>query len=246
MNVIRCQTSEELGRRAAAHGAKVIREAIKDRGTARIVLSTGASQFHMLAALVGLPDIDWARVEAFHLDEYVGMPDSHPASFRRYMRERFVEQLPSAPKAFHYIAGDTDCQAECQRLGKLIKAGPIDLAFVGIGENGHLAFNDPPADFEIDVPYHVVNLDDACRRQQLGEGWFPTFDDVPRQAISMTIRQIMKSAAIVGTVPDRRKAQAVQGALEGPVTPQLPASILQRHVAMTIYLDPDSASLLKK
>jgi glucosamine-6-phosphate deaminase len=183
-------------------------------------------------------------VTAFHLDEYAGMPISHPASFRRYLKERFVEKLPAPPRAFYWIDGEGDLAAECRRLNAIIARHPIAVAFIGIGENGHLAFNDPPADFETEAPYIVVNLDDACRRQQLGEGWFPTLDDVPQQAISMSIRQIFKSEQIVCTVPDRRKAQAIQVAVEGPVTPQVPASILQQHPRTTLFLDRDSASLL--
>jgi glucosamine-6-phosphate deaminase len=183
-------------------------------------------------------------VTAFHLDEYIGLPITHPASFRKYLWERFASKLPLPLAAFHYIDGEGDATAECRRLGALISAGPIDVAFVGIGENGHLAFNDPPADFETEDPYIVVDLDDACRRQQLGEGWFPTFDDVPKQAISMSIRQIMKSRCIVASVPDQRKAEAVRVSVKGPVSPHAPASILQQHPDCTLYLDPASASLL--
>ena len=175
------------------------------------------------------PDIAWNRVTGFHLDEYVGLPIAHPASFRGYLWQRFVSRLPLPLAAFHFLDGEGDPQAECRRVGEIIRRHPIDVAFVGIGENGHLAFNDPPADFETEEPYLVVELDDACRRQQLGEGWFPTFDDVPQQAISMSVRQIMKSRAIICTVPDERKAEAVRNAVEGEVTPQVPASILQRH-----------------
>ena len=245
MHVIVSETKPEMGRRAARDGAEKIRRAIADRGAANIILATGMSQFEMLAELVAAPDIDWSRVTAFHLDEYIGMPITHPASFRKYLKERFVEQLPQPLAAFHYINAEGDGVAECRRLSEIIAAHPIDVAFVGIGENGHLAFNDPPADFETDEPYLVVNLDEACRRQQLGEGWFPTLDDVPKQAISMSIRQILKSGAILCTVPDARKAEAVRASLEGPVTPDVPASVLQRHADTTVYLDSASAALLK-
>jgi glucosamine-6-phosphate deaminase len=180
----------------------------------------------------------------FHLDEYVGLPDTHPASFRRYLRERILQRVH--PRAFHFLAGDApDVAAECRRVGALLARAPIDVAFVGIGENGHLAFNDPPADFETEEPYLVVELDEACRRQQLGEGWFAGLDDVPRRAISMSVRQILKAREILCVVPDARKAQAVQECLEGEVSPLHPSSILQTHAATTVYLDRDSASFLK-
>ena len=173
------------------------------------------------------PGIDWAKVVFFHLDEYVGLPDTHPASFRRYLRERIVERVH--PGAFHFVDGDApDPVAECRRVGALLAAQPIDVAFVGIGENGHLAFNDPPADFETEEPYLVLALDEACRRQQLGEGWFARLEDVPARAISMSIRQILKSREILAVVPDRRKAPAVRDCLELPVSPARPASVLRR------------------
>lgn len=237
-------TKLESGARAAAHGASLLRAALAERGEASMIVATGASQFEMLAALVTQPDIAWDRVTGFHLDEYAGLPLQHPASFRLYLWQRFVSQLPWPLRAFHWISGEGDCRRECERLGALIAERPIDVAFVGIGENGHLAFNDPPADFDTESPYLVVDLDEACRRQQLGEGWFPTFDDVPRQAISMSVRQILKSRHIICTVPDERKAQAVRDSVEGPVCPEIPASILQRHAETTLYLDEPAASLL--
>jgi glucosamine-6-phosphate deaminase len=236
----------ELGKRAAHAGADLIRRAIADRGQANIIVATGASQFEMLAELIRAPDIAWHKVTAFHLDEYVNIPITHPASFRKYLWERFVSKLPLPMRAFHYIDGEGDYRAECRRVGDIIRQHPIDVAFVGIGENGHLAFNDPPANFETDEPYLLVELDEACRRQQFGEGWFPKFEDVPKVAISMSCRQIMKSRAIIVSVPDQRKAKAVQAALEGPVTPQVPASMLQQHEQTTVHLDPQSASLLRK
>ena len=244
MNILIATDKQDLGRRAAADGAALIRAAIAARAAANVIVATGASQFEMLAALTQAPQIPWNRVTFFHLDEYAGMSIEHPASFRRYLWERFFSRLPLPPRAFHLLDGEADLHQERQRVGRLIAEHPIDVAFVGIGENGHLAFNDPPADFQTNSPYIVVNLDDACRRQQLGEGWFKTLADVPRQAISMSIGQIMKAAAIICSVPDARKAVAVKAAVLGPVTPNVPASILQRHAAATLYLDPASAQLL--
>jgi glucosamine-6-phosphate deaminase len=244
MNVVVCENVNEMGRRAAEDAAARLRTTIAERGAANLLVATGTSQFEVLAALVAAEGIDWSNVTGFHLDEYLGLPASHPASFRRYLKERLVDRVPLA--AFHYIDGEADPQTECRRVGELIRRHPIDVACVGIGENGHLAFNDPPADFATDEPYIVVNLDDACRRQQFGEGWFPTFDAVPSRAISMSIRQIMKSRKIICSVPDKRKAVAVRDALKGPITPQVPASILQTHPAATIYLDPPAVELLQR
>ena len=245
MNVEIFVDKNGLGQAAADLAAQGIREAISERGQAFMILATGASQFEVLAHLVE-KEIDWSKVTAFHLDEYIGMPVTHPASFRKYLKERFQAKVPSL-KCFHYVNGEAaDPKAECRRLGELISACEIDVACVGIGENGHLAFNDPPADFETDEPYLVVSLDDACRRQQLGEGWFPTLDDVPTQAISMSCRQIIKSRRIICSVPDERKAKAVQATIEGPVTNRVPASILQEHPNCHLLLDTRSASLLKR
>ena len=235
----------EMGAAAAAQAADLIRQAIASRGTANVIAATGASQFEFLDALTRAPGIDWARTVFFHLDEYVGLPPSHPASFRRYLKERIVERVH--PGAFHMIAGDAaDPAAECARVGAVLARHPIDVAFVGIGENGHLAFNDPPADFATEMPYLVVELDDACRRQQLGEGWFKTFDEVPRRAISMSVRQILKSREILCVVPDARKAKAVRECLEGDVSPMHPSSVLQEHPRTTVYLDPPAAALLQR
>ncbi|MDQ0467810.1 glucosamine-6-phosphate deaminase [Labrys wisconsinensis] len=239
-------TKQSLGEAAAALGASAIRAAIAARGAANVVVATGASQFELLAALVRRDDIDWARVTAFHLDEYIAMPESHPASFRRYLKERFTSRLP-ALGAFHFIEGDApDLAAELARIDALIAAHPIDVLFAGIGENAHLAFNDPPADFEATEAFRVVALEERCRRQQFGEGWFPTLDDVPHEAISMTIPQMMRAGLIVLAVPDSRKAQAVRDTIEGPVTPDVPASILCRHSACHLFLDPPSAALLRQ
>jgi len=245
MNIQVFDTKQELGRAAALRAAAAIGEALARAGEARVIAATGASQFEFLDALVTTRGIDWGRVDMFHLDEYVGVSDSHPASFRRYLRERIVERVH--PRAFHFLAGDAaDPAAECRRVGALLARSPIDVAFVGIGENGHLAFNDPPADFETEEPYLVVELDEACRRQQLGEGWFASLEDVPRRAISMSIRQILKAREILCIVPDARKAKAVSECLEGAVSPLHPSSILQTHEAATVYLDCASAALLKR
>lgn len=236
-------TKDALGQAAARCAADSLRAALAACGSANLVLATGASQFEMLAHLVAQP-LDWPRVTVFHLDEYIGLPESHPASFRRYLKERFASRVPGLA-AFHYVDGDApDPSAECRRLADLVRAHPIDVACIGIGENGHLAFNDPPADFDTTEPYLVVNLDEACRRQQLGEGWFPSLAGVPHQAISMSIRQIMQSARIVCTVPDRRKAGAVKNAVLGPVTNQAPASILQTHPACDLFLDEQAAAYI--
>jgi glucosamine-6-phosphate deaminase len=237
---------QKLGAAAAAVGARIIRRAIAANGRASIIVATGASQFEMLAHLVQENDIRWDAVVGFHLDEYVGLPITHPASFRQYLWKRFVSRLSLPLAAFHYINADLDPQAECNRLNGIIREHSVDLAFVGIGENGHLAFNDPPADFKTTEPYLIVNLDADCRKQQMGEGWFKTIESVPMQAISMSCRQIMKSKAIIASVPDARKAKAVKATLEGPISAAAPASILQEHEATRIFLDPDSAKLLGK
>jgi glucosamine-6-phosphate deaminase len=237
----------DMAQKAADSAAEKIRKAIAEKGEARIIVATGASQFEFLQALVKEPGIDWTKVTGFHLDEYVGIPVSHKASFRGYMRERFVSQTPQPMKVFNEVNGEAaDTDAEIARLEALIRVAPIDVACVGIGENGHLAFNDPPADFDTNRAYKVVPLDDKCRMQQVGEGWFATKDDVPTHAFSMTIKQIMWSKAIVCTCPDVRKAEAVRGALEGPITNMLPSSIMQMHPDCGMFLDPGSASLLSK
>ena len=233
---------EDMGAAAAGAGIAKLKEVLADKGSASIIVATGVSQFDILAILAK-SDLPWNKITAFHLDEYVGLPITHGASFRKYLWERFVTQLPLPPVAFHFLDGEGDVEAECERVSELISACAIDVAFVGVGENGHLAFNDPPADFETEKPYLVVDLDDACRRQQLGEGWFPDFESVPSRAISMSIRQIMKSDTIICTVPDERKAEAVKNATQGPITPEVPASILQDHPNCRMFLDTASASL---
>ena len=244
MNVQIISTKQDLGRQAAEFGATAIRQAIAERGSANIIVATGASQFEVLEQLVKQNGIHWPAVTAFHLDEYIGLPINHPASFRLYLWERFVSKLPLPLKAFHYLDGESEPAVEVTRISEILARHPIDIAFVGIGENGHLAFNDPPADFRTLEPYLVVDLDEDCRKQQLGEGWFPSLADVPAQAISMSIQQIMKSRHIACCVPDKRKAQAVRNCIEGTVTNQAPASILQQHDNCVIFLDTAAASLL--
>lgn len=246
MELHRYPDPEAMGRAAAEAGAARLRAALDQSAAATIIVATGASQFTMLDQLVQQPDIDWHRVHGFHLDEYIGLPITHPASFRAYLWQRFVRRLPLPLAAFHYLDGEGNADATCRRVGEMIRQRQIDVAFVGIGENGHLAFNDPPANFETEDPYLVVDLDDACRRQQLGEGWFPDLDSVPRQAISMSIHRILQSRTLIVTVPDERKAEAVRAAVEGPVTPDLPASILQRHPDCHLFLDQAAAGRLSK
>jgi len=244
IKVVKSETKQQLGGRAAADGAALIRRAVAQNGRANLIIATGASQFEMLAHLIGERDVPWHKVTAFHLDEYIDMPPTHPASFRKYLWERFVSKLPLPMAAFHYIDGENDPAHECRRVGKLIAEHPIDVAFVGIGENTHLAFNDPPADFQTEEPYVVVSLDEKCRRQQFGEGWFKTFEDVPKIAISMSCQQIMKARSIIISCPDKRKAEAVKKTMQSPVSPEVPASIMHGHEDATLYLDRESASLI--
>jgi glucosamine-6-phosphate deaminase len=236
--------SLELSRAAADAAAEAIRAATAQQGRARIIAATGASQFAFLERLTALPGIAWQRVEMFHLDEYVGLPMTHPASFRKYLLERLIR--PAGIGRYHLLDGESDPATVCRRVGEELNTAPVDVAFVGIGENGHLAFNDPPADFVTEEPYLLVNLDEACRRQQVGEGWFKDLSEVPRQAISMSIRRILKSRKILCIVPDRRKAPAVKACLEGEISPAAPASILRTHPDTTLYLDLDSSSLLSR
>lgn len=231
-----------MGRAAANQAAIRIAEAIACRGSARILAATGGSQFEFLDALTQIAWLDWTKVEMFHLDEYVGLSIDDPASFRKYLLERLINK--TGIRKFHLLNGEIDPQATCTKVGRLLTTSPVDVAFAGIGENGHLAFNDPPADFGIEAPYHVVQLDKACRRQQVGEGWFKRIEDVPDHAISVTVRQLLKAQTIITVVPHARKAQAVQACLEGPVSPLAPASILRNHPDVTLYLDRDSASML--
>jgi glucosamine-6-phosphate deaminase len=231
-----------LASAAAEQAAAIIRQAISAKGAARIIAATGASQFEFLDALTKAPDIDWKRVEMFHLDEYIGLPISHPASFRNYLLKRLINKV--GLERYHLLDGEPDPAAVAHDIAKVLSAAIVDVAFVGIGENGHLAFNDPPADFDTEEPYLIVQLDEACRRQQLGEGWFASIDDVPRRAISMSVRQILKSQEIICVVPDKRKAKAVAACFEGEISPNAPASVLRTHSKTTVYLDEDSAALL--
>lgn len=242
MRTILTIDSVQMGRWVAERAGADLRNAIATKGAANIVVATGASQFEVLGHLVQQPDIDWSVVTGFHLDEYVGLSSEHEASFCRYLQERFVDQVDLA--AFHFLRGDRDPQETIGEIGGLISQTEIDLALVGIGENGHLAFNDPPADFETELPYLVVELDEPCRNQQVGEGWFATLDDVPTHAISMSVRQIMKAKKIYCSVPDQRKAAAVKATLEGPVSVDVPASILQEHSAAVLVIDKSAASEL--
>jgi glucosamine-6-phosphate deaminase len=232
-----------MSRAAARHAGRSLREAIARNGAARIIAATGASQFDFLEALTAAADIDWSRVEMFHLDEYVGLPIDHPASFRKYLLERLIGRTGIV--RYHFLDGERDAARVADEVGRELAKAPVDVAFVGIGENGHLAFNDPPADFITERPYLVVTLDEACRRQQVGEGWFASVSEVPSQAISMSIRQIRKSREIICIVPDARKAAAVKACVEGEISPLAPASILRTHANTNLYLDRDSASQLQ-
>ncbi|HEX4542060.1 MAG TPA: glucosamine-6-phosphate deaminase [Candidatus Acidoferrum sp.] len=233
-----------LGKAAAERAATVMRRAIRDHGRARIVVATGTSQIDFLNELTKAENIDWSRVEMFHLDEYIGLPITHPASFRKYLLERLIHK--TGITQYHLLDGDRDPREVVRRVGDALRSAPIDVAFAGMGENGHLAFNDPPADFETEEAYLIVNLDETCRRQQVSEGWFADIFEVPRQAISMSVRQILKAKEIISVVPDGRKAQAVKLCIEGPIGPMAPASILRNHSATTVYLDRESASLLSR
>jgi len=236
---------KSLSEVAAQCVSKRINEATSRRGEANIIVGTGASQHDFLASLRNFDEVDWRKVTVFHLDEYLGISMQHPASFRRFLKERLFDHLPFA--AVHLLAGDSDDPIrECARYETLLSDRIIDVACIGIGENGHLAFNDPPADFDTGALVHIVTLDKACRQQQVGEGHFPTFEDVPKQALSLTIPAIMSAKALSCTVPDVRKARAVKCALEGPVTPDCPASILRQHPNCQLYLDSGSVSLLSK
>ena len=243
MVVRRFATRQAMAEAASAHAAAAIHRAIVSHGRARIIVATGASQLEFLEDLTTNQVVDWARVTLFHLDEYVGLSIEHPASFRKYILDRVIRKTPL--QDFMLLDGDGDVREVCRRAGAAVSAMPVDVAFVGIGENGHLAFNDPPADFTTRDPYIIVRLDEACRRQQVSEGWFGSIPQVPQTAISMSVRQILKSREILCVVPDARKAAPVKAALEGPVTPDVPASALREHENVTMYLDSASAALLR-
>ena len=240
-NVLRSKL--DVGEAAARHAAQSLLRVLGLSETARIIAATGASQLDFLDSLTSIPGIDWQRVEMFHLDEYIGIPATHAASFRKYLMERFI--LKTGIRRYHLLDGEQDPAEVIRVIGRELKSSPVEIAFVGIGENGHLAFNDPPADFETDEPYLIVGLDEACRRQQVTEGWFGTISEVPLRAISMSVKQILKANEIIAVVPGARKARAVKACLEGQISPLAPASILRTHSNTTAYLDTDSASLLK-
>ncbi|MCL2434205.1 MAG: 6-phosphogluconolactonase [Clostridia bacterium] len=235
------KTADELGRACAARASELLNAAIDARGEARMIVSTGASQFSMFKSLVCQP-VDWSKVTMFHLDEYANMPDTHPASFRLYLRQRFVEKLPMPLKKAVWVTGE-DTHEAVSALGAELTAAPIDLGIIGVGENGHIAFNDPPANFDIEDPYIVVRLDDACRKQQLGEGWFGSLEEVPETAISMSCKQIMKCKVILSAVPYAVKARAIYNMLSQDLNPMVPATLLKTHPDITLYLDADSAGL---
>ena len=246
MKTVVSPDKKSLGEAAAAEAAAKICAAVAARGEARVVFASAASQFEFIEALLAHAEIDWSKVRGFHLDEYVGLPADHPASFRRFLRERLLAKLPCPPRSFTFVGGDApDAAAECARLEAAVREAPVDLACIGIGENGHVAFNDPPADVETKAAYAIVALDEVCRRQQVGEGWYPSLDAVPTHAYSMTVPQIMVARSIVCVVPDARKADAVAAAVEGPLTNLCPSSILRNHPDCTLYLDPPAASKLK-
>jgi len=237
------KSRDSLGQAAAEQAAAAIRRAIAAQGQARIIAATGTSQAAFLNALTKANDIPWAKVEAFHLDEYIGLPITHPASFRKILLEQLMRKAGIVN--YHLLDGDApDPDEVVRRVGKQLASSPVDVAFLGIGENGHIAFNDPPADFATEDPYILVELDEVCRRQQVGEGWFADISQVPKQAISMSVRQILKTKELVAVVPETRKAQAVKACFEGPVSPMAPGSILRTHPNATVYLDRDSAALL--
>jgi glucosamine-6-phosphate deaminase len=231
-----------LGKEAGHMAARIIRNIIESKGEANIILATGTSQFETLNQLTK-EEVDWSKVIMFHLDEFIGLTESSPASFRRYLKERFIQKVTPLKK-MHFVNGEEDPEKECRRLGEIIKNISIDIALVGIGENGHLGFNDPPADFETDKPFIVVDLDEKCRRQQFGEGWFKSIHDVPLTAITMSVKQIMKSMLIICSVPDKRKAVAVKDCFENPVSNMFPASILQTHKNCVCFLDKFSSAML--
>ncbi|NLB73215.1 MAG: glucosamine-6-phosphate deaminase [Firmicutes bacterium] len=237
------ESSEALGREAAKYCATILNKAILEHGNARLLMSTGASQFDTLKSLMET-DVDWSKVAIFHLDEYVGLPESHPASFRKYLKDRFIDIV--RPGEVHFVDGEGDIQKNIQNLTEEVRKRPIDLALVGIGENAHIAFNDPPADFHTEEAFIVVNLDEKCKRQQVREGWYETIDDVPKQAITMTVYQIMQSKVIVSCVPYKVKADAVKITLENEVTCEIPATMLKKHENVTLFLDEESASLVDK
>jgi glucosamine-6-phosphate deaminase len=235
-------TLEAMAQTAAEEAATALRDAITANGTARLIAATGAAQFRFLELLTAKRGIAWDKVELFHLDEYIGLPDDHPASFVRFLKERLIEK--TRIKTAHLMGGLGDPRETIRKFTDEIRKRSIDVAFIGIGENGHLAFNDPPADFDTDESFIMVELDEPCRQQQFGEGWFPSFNDVPKTAISMTVKEILKAKKIFAIVPEKRKAKAVAECFEGGIDPMHPASILRVQSNATVYMDTDSASEL--
>ena len=232
-----------LSKAAAEQAATAIRGAIARQGHARIVAATAASQIEFLDALTKAPGINWSKVEAFHLDEYIGLPLTHPGSFRKMLLEQLIQK--TGISEYHLLDGDApDPAVVARRVSRDLASSPVDIEFLGIGENGHLAFNDPPANFEVEDPYIVVKLDEACRQQQVGEAWFANISQVPKQALSMSVRQVLKAKEILAVVPDERKARAIKACFTGEISPMAPASILRTHPNATVYLDKNSASLL--
>lgn len=243
MRVIMCEDKHEMGYQAAQLGISLIKEAIERKGQAVIVVATGLSQFSLYAHL-GEANLDWSKVEAFGLNEYVNLPDTHPSSFRYYLKTRFVKKVQHLG-AFHAVNGDAeDLNAEIERLNALIREKDVDVAFLGIGENGHIGFNDPPANFETNAPYIVVELEERCRRQQVSEGWFATLEEVPRQAVTMSVRQILKAKNLVCSVPDQRKARAVAMCLYDQISVYAPCTVLRTKKECTLLLDRPSSLLV--
>lgn len=238
MEIRICKDRYELGKSAAKLTAQLLNDAIAEKGEARLCLSTGASQFDTLAALIQ-EKVDWSKVEMFHLDEYVDLPETHPASFRKYLKEKFTTKVNL--KAAHFVEGTEE---NIKTLSAEILKSPIDVGLIGIGENAHIAFNDPPANFDVEDPYIIVALNDTCKKQQVGEGWFATVDDVPKYAVSMSVKQIMKCKNIVTCVPYAVKAPAIAATLKNTLTNEVPATMLKQHPAFTLYIDADSASEL--
>jgi len=231
--------ADQLGFKAARASEAALKAIIAEKGWARIALSTGASQFEFLKHFIQL-DIQWDKVEMFHLDEYISLPEDHPASFRKYLKERFLSHVNIGK--YWLVDGEGDIGETVRQLNEEIAKAPIDLALIGIGENAHIAFNDPPADFDKADPYHIVNLNETCKQQQVGEGWFATLEDVPNQAISMSVKQIMRSLRIISCVPRQAKAKAIGMTLRSQLDPNCPATMLKSHPDWQLYLDKDSAS----
>ena len=241
MKLVIAKSTEELGAVSAKHAAALVNEAIKEKGFARILLSTGASQFPFFKEFVK-ENIDWSKVEMFHLDEYVGISADHPASFNKYLRERFVDVVK--PGKYHLINGQKDPEAQIAELTALLSESPVDVGLIGIGENAHIAFNDPPADFDDKRAYKIVTLADRCLQQQIGEGWFKTKEECYKQAISMTCSKIMECKHIISVVPYKVKAEAIYNTFASEKSVMVPATLMKEHADCTVYCDPDSASML--